>query len=124
SVGERFADHDQRVETMVAIARELGVDPSVGVMQANFGTPQELGYADLARLVEAFGAGNLSDPRVTAAAEAGRAKAAAALSAATAELTEALASSGDEADPKVAAARAAVAAASAELAAFDRARAA
>lgn len=38
-----FANHGERVSTMVALARALGYSPSVGAMQANFGTPQENG---------------------------------------------------------------------------------
>ncbi len=38
-----FSNHGQRVRTYVAIARALGLSPSVGAMQANFGTPLENG---------------------------------------------------------------------------------
>lgn len=46
-VGDGFANHGQRVRTFVAIARELGLSPSVGAQQANWGTPQENGLHDL-----------------------------------------------------------------------------
>ncbi len=36
-----FSNHGQRVRTYVAIARALGLSPSVGAMQANFGNPLE-----------------------------------------------------------------------------------
>lgn len=42
-----FIDHGERVSTFVAIAEALGLDPSVGAEQANWGTPQENGLMDL-----------------------------------------------------------------------------
>lgn len=38
-----FRNHGERVRTMVELARALGLDPSVGALQANFGTPYENG---------------------------------------------------------------------------------
>ncbi len=45
---DNFPNHGQRVSTFVAIARELGLNPSVGAHQANWGTPDENGLGDLA----------------------------------------------------------------------------
>ena len=36
-----FADHGERMATMIAIARALGHEPRVGALQASFGTPHE-----------------------------------------------------------------------------------
>ncbi|MCW9039591.1 MAG: hypothetical protein OQJ76_03765 [Rhodospirillales bacterium] len=41
SESDDFSNHGDRVRTMVAIAKALGYNASVGAMQANFGTPQE-----------------------------------------------------------------------------------
>lgn len=49
-----FANHAERVSTFVELARELGVDPRVGVMQANFGTPQENDLIDPLERLEAL----------------------------------------------------------------------
>ena len=70
-----FYNHGQRVSTMVKLAKLLGYGAWVGAMQANFGTMQELGIADLQdavtdaqsdldAVVEALAAG---DPTVTQA---------------------------------------------------------
>jgi len=37
-----FTTHGQRVSTLVAVARELGLSPSLGALQANFGTFGEI----------------------------------------------------------------------------------
>jgi hypothetical protein len=37
-----FSTHGQRVSTLVAVARELGLSPSLGALQANFGTFGEI----------------------------------------------------------------------------------
>lgn len=42
-----FANHGERVRTMVALAKALGYDAKVGALQANFGTPAENGIAAL-----------------------------------------------------------------------------
>lgn len=42
-----FKNHGQRVRTMVELAKRLGYSASVGALQANFGTPQEAGVAEL-----------------------------------------------------------------------------
>ena len=42
-----FANHGDRVRTMVELAKALGYNPSVGALQANFGTPSENGIAAL-----------------------------------------------------------------------------
>lgn len=47
SFDDSFANHGQRVSTMVGIARALGYPASVGAMQANFGTPFENGVHSL-----------------------------------------------------------------------------
>jgi hypothetical protein len=44
-----FANHGERVETFVAIAKALGYDANVGAQQANFGTPQERGITPVDR---------------------------------------------------------------------------
>jgi len=49
-----FANHGQRVRTMVAIAQALGYSSHVGALQANFGTSQETGLADLQAEIEAL----------------------------------------------------------------------
>jgi hypothetical protein len=46
-----FANHGQRVRTMVHIAQALGYSGHVGALQANFGTPQEIGLLDLQQQV-------------------------------------------------------------------------
>lgn len=43
-----FRDLGERVTTFVAIAEALGMDPAIGALQANWGTPQENGIAELA----------------------------------------------------------------------------
>lgn len=48
-----FIDHGERVSTFVAIAEALGLDPSVGAEQANWGTPQENGLMDLVGAINA-----------------------------------------------------------------------
>ena len=42
-----FANHGDRVRTMVELAKALGYSASVGALQANFGTPSENGIAEL-----------------------------------------------------------------------------
>jgi len=42
-----FKNHGQRVKTMVELAKRLGYSARVGALQANFGTPQETGVAEL-----------------------------------------------------------------------------
>ncbi|MEQ9813303.1 MAG: hypothetical protein RLO50_11020 [Azospirillaceae bacterium] len=49
-----FANHGQRVRTMVAIAQALGYSSHVGALQANFGTSHETGLADLQAEIEAL----------------------------------------------------------------------
>ncbi|MEQ8639740.1 MAG: hypothetical protein RIE31_03910 [Alphaproteobacteria bacterium] len=55
ATGNEFRNHGQRVRSMVAIAKALGYPASVGALQGNFGTPQEILNDD--ELV-AFFAGN------------------------------------------------------------------
>lgn len=47
AIDDGFDDHAARLRTFVAIAAALGLGPEVGAMQANCGTPQELGTADM-----------------------------------------------------------------------------
>lgn len=51
-VGEGFANHGDRVSTLVAIAKALGYEAEVGANQANFGTPQERGLAPADRATD------------------------------------------------------------------------
>lgn len=75
-----FENHGQRVRTMVELAKRLGYGARVGALQANFGTPYEIGIAELeAELAEA-----------RAAAEAGDAEAAQRVAELEEELDEAV----------------------------------
>jgi hypothetical protein len=45
--GSGFENDGQRLRTMIALARRLGYGARTGALQARFGTPYELGIADL-----------------------------------------------------------------------------
>jgi len=45
--GPGFRNHGERVRTMVELSKRLGHGAQVGALQANFGTPQETGIAEL-----------------------------------------------------------------------------
>ena len=57
-----FVNHGDRVRTMVALAKALGYDASVGALQANFGTPMENGIAALQDELAAAKAEAETDP--------------------------------------------------------------
>lgn len=57
-----FVNHGDRVRTMVALAKALGYDASVGALQANFGTPMENGIAVLQDELAAARAEAETDP--------------------------------------------------------------
>jgi hypothetical protein len=46
-LGSGFENDGQRLRTMIALARRLGYGARTGALQARFGTPYELGIADL-----------------------------------------------------------------------------
>ncbi|MEZ5931294.1 MAG: hypothetical protein R3F54_04990 [Alphaproteobacteria bacterium] len=63
-----FRNHGERVRTMVAIAKALGYDASVGALQANFGTPGENGITDIQAELDAAREAVEADPDDAAAA--------------------------------------------------------
>jgi len=67
--GSSFESDGQRLRTMVALARGLGYGARTGALQARFGTPYELGIADLEVELEtarAVVAAAPDDPEATA----------------------------------------------------------
>ncbi|MDH3660648.1 MAG: hypothetical protein OEU92_11600 [Alphaproteobacteria bacterium] len=64
-----FRNHGERVRTMVELAKRLGHTGSVGALQANFGTPQENGVADIQAELEAARAAAGEDPEAAARVE-------------------------------------------------------
>lgn len=57
-----FKNQGQRVRTMVELAKRLGYSASVGALQANFGTPQETGIAELQASLAAAREDALTNP--------------------------------------------------------------
>lgn len=66
---EGFANHGDRVRTMVALAKALGYGARVGAMQANFGTAAENGIAALEDELSAARAEAETNPEAAARVE-------------------------------------------------------